>query len=141
MSTITGQGQTSLHPDLAPHELTPAVDAFLGLISISSIVPVEVFLCELADGRVVGLLELGIRNYAEGCDGPCPFVENWYVDEEMRGQGVGRALMSAAEEWSRARGYRELASNALIENVEGHRAHEAVGFVEVERTVHFRKEL
>jgi hypothetical protein len=38
-------------------------------------------------------------------------------------------------------GYSELASDALLENELSHAAHRAVGFDEVERTVHFRKSL
>jgi hypothetical protein len=34
-----------------------------------------------------------------------------------------------------------MASDALLENTVSHRAHEALGFVEVERAVHYRKNL
>ncbi len=43
--------------------------------------------------------------------------------------------------WARDRGHREFASDALLENVESQRAHEALGSVEVERAVRFRKVL
>ena len=41
--------------------------------------------------RLTGFLELSVRDYAEGCVGPTPYVEGWYVDPEVRGGGVGRA--------------------------------------------------
>jgi aminoglycoside 6'-N-acetyltransferase I len=69
------------------------------------------------------------------------FLEGWYVDEDMRGKGIGTALVRAGEAWARRRGYRELASDALLDNETAHRAHEALGFAEIERVVRYRKEL
>jgi aminoglycoside 6'-N-acetyltransferase I len=57
------------------------------------------------------------------------------VEPDVRGAGIGRMLMAAAERWARDRGYAEL------ENRASHQAHRALGFEEVERTVHFRKAL
>jgi aminoglycoside 6'-N-acetyltransferase I len=100
-----------------------------------------VFVAE-ADGRLVGFLELDLRKYAPGCaSSPVPFVEGWYVEPPMRGQGIGRALMDAAETHARASGHHEIASDAELENGGGIAAHGAVGYEEVERTVCFRKSL
>jgi aminoglycoside 6'-N-acetyltransferase I len=63
------------------------------------------------------------------------------VDADLRGTGVGRALMVAAEEWARAQGFTELASDALLDNSVSHAAHEALGFEVVEKIVVFRKSL
>jgi aminoglycoside 6'-N-acetyltransferase I len=63
------------------------------------------------------------------------------VDPDVRRRGVGTALVRAGEEWARGRGYAEFASDALLDNVTSHRAHEAIGFVEVERAVRYRKSL
>lgn len=100
-----------------------------------------VFVAPRADGGLCGFLEMSIRSYAEGCDGPTPYVEGWYTDEDVRGRGVGAALVRAAEGWAAARGYREMASDALLDNLPSHRAHGALGFEEVERSVHFRKDI
>ena len=51
------------------------------------------------------------------------------------------ALLNAAEVWARARGLREFASDALLDEVTSHQAHEAFGFIEVERAVRYRKRL
>jgi aminoglycoside 6'-N-acetyltransferase I len=59
----------------------------------------------------------------------------------VRRQGVGAALVRAAEAWARARGYRDLASDALLDNLPSHEAHVALGFGEVERSVKYRKVL
>ncbi len=94
-------------------------------------------------GEAIGFLQAGLRSHADGCDAsrPVGFIEGWFVRTEWRGQGVGRWLMNAAEEWCRARGCRELASDTVLGNVESLRAHGAVGFEVVDRCVHFRKRL
>ena len=101
-----------------------------------------VLVCESADGRLAGFVEIGVRNYAEGCtSSPVAYVEGWYVVPEFRRTGVGAALISAVEAWSVERGYTELASDALLENLVSEKAHKALGFEEVERAIHFRKAL
>lgn len=117
------------------------VDAFLARDEHAELLPAEVFVCERDDARLAGFLELSVRNYAEGCEGATPYIESWYVEPDMRASGIGRLLMTAAEEWARAHGYRELASDTELENRASQQAHEALGFEEVERTVHFRKAL
>jgi len=94
------------------------------------------------DGRLVGFLVLDHRKYAEGCESsPVPFIEGWYVDPDMRGRGVGRALVESAAARARAEGYHEIASDAVITNVDGIATHRALGFEEIERIVCFRKDL
>jgi aminoglycoside 6'-N-acetyltransferase I len=91
---------------------------------------------------LAGFAEVGARLYADGCDtSPVAYLEGWYVDRDMRRQGIGAALVRAAEAWSRERGYREFASDALLQNIESQRAHESLGFIEVERAVRYRKRL
>jgi aminoglycoside 6'-N-acetyltransferase I len=86
------------------------------------------------DGRGLGFLELHLREYAEGAEGsPVPYVEGWFVEPPYRGQGVGRRLMGAAEEWARAAGYTEIASDSQLENESSLKAHRQLGFQEVER--------
>ena len=134
-----------LYPHHPESEHIPSVDAFLSGTPHDELVAAEVFVCERpaiqGQPRLAGFLELSVRNYAEGCSGPAPYVESWYVEPDARAQGVGRRLMEAAERWARERGYTELASDAELENRGSHRAHAALGFQEVERAVHFRKPL
>lgn len=102
-----------------------------------------VMVAEREDGSgLSGFAEVGTRPYADGCESsPVAFLEGWYVDPECRGRGIGAALVRAAEAWARDRGLTEFASDALLDNVNSHHAHEAVGFVEVERAVRYRKPL
>lgn len=93
-------------------------------------------------GGLGGFVELGLRPYAEGCEStPVPFIEGWYVDDDLRRTGVGRALIEAAEDWARAAGHREIASDVEIDNDGSVAAHEAIGYEEVVRLVCFRRDL
>ena len=119
----------------------PIVDAFMEERGCQWLVPSAVFVCERPGPALCGFLELSVRNYAEGCVGPAPCIESWYVEPGARGTGIGRRLVQAAEQWALARGFDTLASDAELGNTQGHRAHEAVGFVEEERVVHYRKKI
>jgi len=107
-----------------------------------STLPLVVFVAE-QDAKVVGIIEVGLRSHADGCDGrrPVGFVEGWYVDPEHRGNGVGGALMRAAEDWARSQGCREMGSDTWLDHEVSQRAHEALGFEVVDRCVHYRKAL
>lgn len=130
-----------LHPELPDTAHLPSIDAYFSGHVIGELVPSAVLVAERPSGRLGGLLELSVRNYAEGCAGNTPYVESWYVDEDLRGTGVGRALMEAAEGWAREGGFAVLASDALLDNSVSHAAHRSLGFKEVERIVVFRKPL
>lgn len=119
----------------------PSVDAFLDGSASRSLLPSAVFVAERADSGLCGFLELSVRNYAEGCAGATPYVESWYVDSDVRGAGIGRRLVRAAEVWAQQNGFSELASDAEASNTLSQQVHLAVGFSEVERIVVFRKDL
>jgi aminoglycoside 6'-N-acetyltransferase I len=69
------------------------------------------------------------------------FVEGVYVVREWRRRGIARQLFEAIADWARARGCRELASDALIDNEISQRTHRALGFRETERVVYFTRRL
>lgn len=95
-----------------------------------------------ASNHPVGVAELSIRNCAEGCDSDrVAYLEGWYVVPEARRQGVGRALVEAAEAWGRAQDCREFASDTQIDNAVSAAAHHALGFTETDRIRTFRKAL
>jgi aminoglycoside 6'-N-acetyltransferase I len=102
----------------------------------------EVFVVERPEGSLAGYVEVATRPYADGCStSPVGYIEAWYVDPDVRRQGFGRALLAAAETWARERGYREMASDALLDNDVSFRAHARAGYGEVDRVVQFRKSL
>lgn len=94
-------------------------------------------------GKPVGLIELAIRtDYVNGADtSPVAFLEGIYVVPEARRSGIARELVAAAERWALSMGCTELASDARIENTSSHAMHAALGFVETERVVFFKKVL
>ncbi len=99
-----------------------------------------VFVAERPDGRLGGFLEASIHIDTYGCDTkPVGYIEGWYVDADLRRTGVGGELMAAAETWAAAQGYQEMASDCEIDNLISLQAHQALGYEEVERLIHFRK--
>ena len=101
-----------------------------------------VFVAERLDGRLGGFIETGTRKYAEGCDtSPVGYIEGWFVDEDLRSLGVGKALVAVAEDWARGQGMQEMASDTWLENEASISAHLRMGYDEVERSVHFAKML
>src|SRR5579875_237496 len=102
----------------------------------------QVFVAERPGGGLCGFLEAAVRSRANGCDStPVGYIEGWYVDEDVRRQGVGRALVEAAEAWARSRGCRQMASDAELWNDVSHQARGAIGYVETGRLVLFKKDL
>ena len=93
-------------------------------------------------GTAVGFAELNIRPYAESCTTDrVAFLEGWYVVPGARRRGVGAALIAAAEDWGRAQGCTEFASDANLDNDLSARAHLGLGFTETARLRTFRKDL
>lgn len=114
-------------------------DAFTWL-SNSDAVTLVAF--ESAQEDPIGLAEVGMRPYADGCDtSPVAFLEGWFVKGAYRRRGVGTALIKAVTLWARDRGCSEFASDALLENTAAHLAHISVGFQEVERCIKYRRKL
>jgi aminoglycoside 6'-N-acetyltransferase I len=126
----------ALWPEADPAELTNELNDWLDR-------PDQVtFVAERDSGGLCGLVEAGTRPFANGVDeAPCAFVEGWFVDEDVRRAGVGRALIAAVEAWARSRGFTELGSDTEIGNERSQQAHQSLGFEERERVVHFRKRL
>lgn len=92
--------------------------------------------------ELIGFAEVSRRLYAPGCDSsPVGFLEGWLVVPARQREGVGRALVAAAEAWSQEQGCTEFGSDALAENTLSATAHQALGFEEVEVLRCFRKSL
>ena len=101
---------------------------------------VAFFAC--VEGSPAGMIEVRIKESAEGCvTSPVGYLEAWFVDESFRGKGVAGALTDAAEDWARERGCTEMASDTWLENESSIRAHVKMGYIEVERLVHYVKRL
>lgn len=111
---------------------------FAGKLSM----PLAVLLAVDDSGAAFGFVELSIRPYAEDCvTDRVAYLEGWYVDPGARRQGVGRALVAAAEKWAVEQGCSEFGSDALIDNEISAAAHKALGFEETVQIRCFRKAL
>jgi len=101
---------------------------------------VVIFAC--VEGKPVGLTEARIRDYGEGCEtSPVGYLEGWFVQDGYRGKGVVGIMTQAAENWARGKGCTEMASDTWLDNEPSIRAHLKMGYSEVERLVHYVKQL
>lgn len=119
--------------DASPEELADALADEQG----------AVFLAVGADGVAMGFAEVRLRHdYVNGTDcSPVGFLEGWYFQPGQQGLGTGRALLRAVQDWVRAAGCTELASDSRLDDTTAHAAHRACGFEETERVVYFRMPL
>ena len=94
-------------------------------------------------GAALGFIEISLRtDYVNGAvTSPVAFLEGIFVAPEARGTGVARRLVAEAEHWARFMGCKEFASDAPMANPSSHAMHAALGFVETERVVFFKKDL
>jgi aminoglycoside 6'-N-acetyltransferase I len=127
-----------LFPHLAPKDIEPEIDMYLDADPDT----ITILAAERPGGGLCGFIEVGRRDYAEGCESsPVPYIEAWFVDADVRRQGVGRELFAAAEAWARDHGYTEIASDAELHNDVSIAAHKALGYEETDRIVTFRRSL
>lgn len=101
-----------------------------------------VFLAE-EEGQAVGFAQAQLRHdYVEGAQSsPVGYLEGIYVEPEARRQGVARQLLGACQDWARARGCREFASDCELDNKVSQAFHRGVGFTEANRIVCYVKRL
>ncbi len=130
--------RNSLWPDSLKEHLAE-IDRYFSKAEIDI---VQIFVLERSSGKLGGFIELNVRNYAAGSNSAkVPYVEGWYIDADIRGNGHGKQLIKKAERWALENGFDELASDAKTENSGSIAAHKALGFKEVERVVCFIKRL
>lgn len=92
--------------------------------------------------KAVGFVECEIRYYAAGClSKNVPYVEGWYINNKFRKFGLGKKIIRQLEKLLKVRGYKEIASDCKISNKISHKAHRALGFLETERLIHFKKKI
>ncbi len=131
--------RNALWPDQPLQELLDEAEAFF---STEDARLASVLVAEKAGEGLVGFAELSLRPYAEDCrTTPVAFLEGWYVTPSMRRQGVGGALVRAAEDWGRAQGCREFGSDTQFDNTTSIAAHLALGFDDAGALRSFRKDL
>lgn len=100
-----------------------------------------VFLAQ--DGETVGFAQCQLRrDYVEGTESsPVGYLEGIFVTESCRKRGYARALLAACQDWARARGCTEFASDCELTNSESFAFHLRMGFLEANRIICFTKRL
>lgn len=129
------QMRKGLWPEAPEEYLRSDMDKFLAEEPV-------IVLLAWADGRLAGMIETRLRNYADGCEtSPVGYIEGWFVYPDYRGTGVAGALVRAAEDWARQQGCQEMASDTWLDNGTSIRAHMKLGYDEVDKLIHFAKRL
>ena len=100
-----------------------------------------VFLAQ--EGETVGFAQCQLRrDYVEGTESsPVGYLEGIFVTESCRNRGYARALLAACQDWARARGCTEFASDCELTNSESFAFHLRMGFLEANRIICFTKRL
>lgn len=97
----------------------------------------------LDEGIPVGFAQCQLRcDYVEGTDtSPVGYLEGIFVREDHRRTGVAGKLLAACEDWARAMGCREFASDCELPNTDSLAFHLRLGFTEANRIICFTKKL
>lgn len=82
------------------------------------------------EGRVVGTFALLVMDNLAHAGAPSAVVEDVCVDQAVRGQGIGRALMTFAMERARELGCYKLVLSSNQARIDAHRFYRSLGFVE-----------
>lgn len=101
------------------------------------------FLAFSEEEKAIGFAHASLRrDYVEGCSGsPVGYLEGIYIEPAYRGQKYAKSLLQASEDWAKAQGCREFASDCELHNTQSLAFHLALGFVEENRIICFRKDL
>ena len=103
----------------------------------------QAFFLLRAGWLAAGFAQCSLRHdYVEGTSvSPAGYLEGIFVHPAFRGRGFARALLAACEDWARAQGCREFASDCGLDNTASQHFHRAAGFTETARIVCFIKPL
>ena len=95
------------------------------------------------DNKCVGLALVSLRHdYVEGCiTSPVGYLEAICVLEKYRKQGIASILCKECEDWAKARGCSEFASDCELNNEASLNFHLSIGFKETNRIIHFVKKV
>ena len=101
-----------------------------------------VLVADSGNGRLIGFLEASIRPFVEDCvSDHVGYLEGWYVEPDLRRNGIGSELVRFAARWAKQKGCIEMASDAEVGNDSSLAAHTRLGYEETSRLIHLRKDL
>lgn len=88
-----------------------------------------VFVAVRDNGSLGGFIEITIYPEFNYCESkPIGYIEGWYVDEDLRNNGVGKKLVDTAKNWVLDNKCTEIASDVENDNIISQLAHQALGF-------------
>lgn len=95
------------------------------------------------DGQAVGFAQCGLRrDYVEGTNSsPVGYLEGIFVEKAFREKGFAKELLKACENWAKAKGCIEFASDCELTNKDSLSFHLKTGFKEAGRIICFVKKL
>lgn len=96
-------------------------------------------LAEIAPGRVVGWIH-GAEQWVLESEPACEIL-GLVVDQNCRGQGIGRTLVAAIESWAGTRGIATMRVRSNVVRAESHPFYERLGFTRVKSQHVYRKSL
>ena len=98
---------------------------------------------KFVENKAVGFAQCQLRyDYVEGTENsPVGYLEGIIVEEEYRGQGYAKELLSECQKWAKEKGCLEFASDCELDNITSLKFHMAMGFEEANRIICFTKKL
>jgi GNAT superfamily N-acetyltransferase len=91
----------------------------------------RILIAESDNGRALGwaaACEEESEVYIHADERTYGYVAELYVVEDMRGRGIGRALIAACEEWARERRLKAMMIGLLSRNARAHGVYRGAGF-------------
>jgi len=88
-------------------------------------------------GSVVGWIDVGISRHLQS--EPRAEIGGLVVSSEMRGRGIGRHLVTCAENWARQRGLRGIVVRSQIAREEAHNFYLREGYARTKTSAVFTK--
>lgn len=102
----------------------------------------QIFVADRGNGLLGGYLAVARRSCSKRSDTqPVADVKAWFVDRDLRRQGLGTKLMKAAEQWASLMGLAELCSDVELHNQVGLTVHQRMGFEPTVQLQYFHKSL
>lgn len=99
----------------------------------------EILVATDAEDAAIGWIHVARLALLEASDMAC--INGLVVDEKHRSDGIGSALVAAAEAWARDHGATAIMVRSRSARVRAHQFYERIGYVEVKRSHVFSKSL
>jgi|RhiMethySRZTD1v2_1073278.scaffolds.fasta_scaffold02300_7 GNAT superfamily N-acetyltransferase len=137
MTEVDAEGVAALSTQLGyPSTAEQTLRRFRGIADAPD---ARVWVAEDQGGAIVGWIHLFGNRLLES--DPDIEIGGLVVHEDARGRGVGRALVNAAEDWARERGYSVVSVRSNVIRKEAHEFYKGLGFEPTKSQFKFRKKL